>query len=84
MKTISAIYCFFILIGSSLYAHKSNEAFFRVIQKESVIEIETEFSWTLRNALLNFRPELEQASNKVEYEKAFIDYLKVNLVLTDS
>jgi hypothetical protein len=84
MKTISTIYCFFILIGSSLYAHKTNEAFFRVIQKESVIEIETEFPWTLRNALLNFRPELERASNKLAYKKALIDYLKVNLVLTDS
>ncbi|MCK5443727.1 MAG: hypothetical protein KAJ23_17720 [Maribacter sp.] len=83
MKTISVIYCFFIFIGNSLYAHKSNEAFFRVIQKESVIEIETEFPRTLRNALLTFRPELEQASNTVEYEKAFIDYLKVNLVLTN-
>lgn len=84
MKTVSTIYCFFILLGSNLYAHKTNEAFFRVTQKESVIEIETEFPWTLRNALLNFRPELERASNKLEYEKAFIDYLKGNLVLTDS
>lgn len=76
--------CCLLVFSSGLYAHKTNEAFFRIVPKESVIEVETEFPWTLRNALLKFRPALENASDRSEFQIAFIDYLKANLKLIDS
>jgi len=80
---LKTLYCL-LLFSSGLYAHKTNEAFFRIVPKESVIEVETDFPWTLRNALLKFRPELKNDSDRSEFQIAFIDYLKANLKLIDS
>lgn len=75
---------FYILIFSKdLIAHKSNEAFFTFKQKNHVIEVEVEFPWTIRNALIQFNPELEITKNENHFEATFVKYIKKNLVLTD-
>lgn len=63
------------------YAHETDEAFFKLIQKENTVEIEAEFPWSLRNALIAFDPTLATAKAKSAFENAFIAYLKANLIL---
>lgn len=65
------------------YAHEVNEAFFKINQKENTVEIEAEFPWTMRNALIAFNPSLENATSKKDFENTFIEYIKANLILTD-
>ena len=66
-----------------IYAHETNEAFFKIVQKENSIEIRAEFPWTMRNALISFNPSLENSTDKKDFEKTFIQYLKANLILKD-
>jgi hypothetical protein len=65
------------------YAHESNEAFFNIVQKQNTIEIQAEFPWTMRGALIAFNPELKAASNKEAFEKTFVEYMKFNLIFTN-
>jgi len=65
------------------YAHQTNEAFFTIIQKEKSIEIQAEFPWTIRNALIAFNPSLEKSTNNKDFENTFIEYIKENLILKD-
>lgn len=65
-------------------AHNSKEAFFVIEQKDSLVEIKAEFPWTLRNALLAFKPELEGAKNKASFEDAFFEYVKSTILLKSS
>lgn len=76
------------LIGMSLIhtvgmAHEANEAFFKISQRDSVIEIEATFPWSMRNALLTFNPSLETATNKRDFENTFIAYIKAKFILKD-
>ena len=72
--------CVFSIFG---YAHKTNEAFFKITQKENTVEIEAAFPWTMRNALIAFNPYLENSTDKKDFENTFTDYIKENLILTD-
>ena len=64
-------------------AHDATEAFFSIyIQKES-IKIDANFPWTIRKALLNFKPELEFNKTTENFEKAFFDYVKESLIIKD-
>ncbi|PCJ96510.1 MAG: hypothetical protein COA50_06945 [Flavobacteriaceae bacterium] len=72
------------VLHSSGFAHEANEAFFKIVQKENTVEIQAEFPWTMRNALLNFNPSLKNFSSKKDFENTFIAYLKANLILTNT
>lgn len=82
MKTIllSVFICFISVFG---FVHETNEAFFKFVQKQNTIEIEAEFPWTMRNALIAFNPSLENSTNKNAFENSFIEYIKANLILKD-
>lgn len=82
MRTV-LLFCFFSLNSSFGYAHKTNEAFFTFIQKETTVEIEVEFPWTLRNALIEFNPLLENSTTKKEFENTFSNYIKETIILKD-
>jgi hypothetical protein len=65
------------------YGHDVNIAFFKIEQKETFVEINASFSFTLRNALLKFSPSLKNATTKQAYKDAFFKYVKANLILLD-
>ncbi|MFK5974074.1 MAG: hypothetical protein QM485_12455 [Flavobacteriaceae bacterium] len=73
-----SLLCLVMTMG---YAHEADEAFFKLTQKEATVEIEAEFPWSLRNALIAFDPSLATAKDKSAFENAFIAYLKANLIL---
>ena len=77
------VYVFACISCTYGYGHESNEAFFIIVQKQNTIEIQAEFPWTMRSALIEFNPELKEASNKEEFEKTFVDYIKYNLILNN-
>ena len=66
------ILCFVCLFSNLGLAHETNEAFFRIVQKENTIEIEAEFPWTMRNALIAFNPSLENSTNKKDFESTLL------------
>jgi hypothetical protein len=75
------IVCFVFFYSSSFLAHETNQAFFLITQKENTIEIEAEFPWTMRNALIAYNPSLEKTASKKDFNNTFIEYIKANLIL---
>ena len=65
------------------FAHEGNIAFFKIEQKETTVEVIAEFPWTIRNALLDFAPELKNSKSQEEFNTAFFDYIKSSLILSD-
>lgn len=82
MRTV-LLFCFFCLCSSLGHAHETNEAFFTYIQKENNVEIEVEFPWTMRNALIEFNPLLGNTATKTEFENTFSRYIIENIILKD-
>ena len=74
------MFCFSSIFGK---AHEANNAFFQIIEKGHSVEIQAEFPWSIRSALIQFNPSLENSSERKDFEKTFEDYIKVNLVLID-
>lgn len=72
------------MCGNSIFAHEPNEAFFSFAIKETTIEVEAEFPWTMRNALLEYNPSLKKSTRKKDFEDTFFAYLRENLILKDS
>jgi len=64
--------------------HEPNEAYFIIIQKEAIVQIQAEFPWTIRKALLNEDASLKNATSKEEFDKAFFNYIKKHLILKDT
>ena len=83
IKKILLFLGFIYVFSISGYAHETNEAFFKITQKEKTVEIIGEFPWTMRNALIEFNPSLEKTTNKKDFEDAFVEYIKANLILTN-
>ena len=54
-----------LFLNLSLKAHEANEAFFVVKQQGNKTIVESEFPWTMRNALLAFDLELFAREHKV-------------------
>lgn len=71
------------MCGKVIFAHEVNVAYFNFTIKENRIEVEAEFPWTMRNTLLDFNPQLEHSTDKQDFEKTFVEYIKKNLVLKD-
>ena len=72
-----------LLLSKIAWAHEVNEAFFKFSLKENSVEVQAEFPWTMRNALIQFNPRLQKAANKQDFEDTFVEYIKKNLVLKD-
>jgi len=72
---------FFFCLNS--YAHTINEVVFSINQKGNHILVEASFSWTIREALLKFKPTLEQATSKKNFEEAFFEYIQKHVMLID-
>lgn len=83
MKYLIIIIYVILLSCNSASAHNPNEAFFVVSIFDESVEIEAELPWSIRNALLDYRPELNEVNDKSKFEEAFFDYIQAFLVLKD-
>lgn len=52
MKRRHYLIVIMILSISNGFAHDANKAFFKIQQKGNVIEVQAEFPWSIRNAIL--------------------------------
>ncbi len=71
------------LFSLNSFSHKANEAFFTIKTGKGTIEIEAEFPWSIRQALLDFDSTLYHSKLKSDFENTFFNYVKLNLILTD-
>lgn len=69
------------LIFTLCQAHNANEAFFTLKKGENTIEVQAEFPWTIRNALLDELPELEKTGDKTAFQHAFFNYIQNRFIL---
>ncbi|MCG1036336.1 hypothetical protein [Polaribacter sargassicola] len=74
---------FLIILPFFAFAHDANKTFFKIVQSDDSIIVNAEFPWTLRNALLKFKPELKNSKNKIDFKNAFFDYVAINFILKD-
>ncbi|MBT8245338.1 MAG: hypothetical protein HKP48_09935 [Winogradskyella sp.] len=74
---------FFLVCGNSIFAHEPNEAFFTFNLGKNQIMVEAVFPWSMRNALINYNPNLETSNNKQDFESTFVAYIRDNLILKD-
>ena len=81
MKFSSCIVLLFFAFTSLGFAHDANKAFFNIQQKDNLVEVKSEFPWSIRNALLEAYPELEDSKSKADFNTAFFDYVKTNFEL---
>lgn len=84
MRTPWTIVALLFLFFVEVSAHNSKEAFFAVQFYEKYIEVEAEFPWTLRNALIDFAPELNNATHKQQFRAVFESYVKANFLVYDN
>ena len=70
-----------MVFASSVFSHDANKAFFNIQQKGNLVEVKSEFPWSIRNALLEANPELENSKSKADFDAAFFDYVKTNFEL---
>jgi hypothetical protein len=73
-----------ILFSTFCYSHESNKAFFKITQNDKKIIINAEFPWTIRKALIEYNPQLENATTKEDFIYSLKKYLKQNLSLKDN
>jgi len=76
------IFILFNFLTSFGFSHDSNKAFFKINQEVKYFEIEAEFPWSIRNALLEFNPELENATSKQEFIASLKRYIAKHLILS--
>lgn len=73
----------FLLCGNSIFAHEPNQAFFIFSLGVNQITVEAELPWSMRNALIEFNPNLETSTKKHDFENTFVEYIRHNLILKD-
>ncbi|MFK7832532.1 MAG: DUF6702 family protein [Winogradskyella sp.] len=78
MIKVLSIFAFMFLSVCYGFAHDANKAFFTIQQKEDYVEVQAEFPWSIRNAVLEAYPELENSKDKAEFEAAFYQYVNAN------
>ncbi len=81
LKSLGLILIF--LFVTSLNAHEANEAFFTFRKNEQFWQVEAELPWTAREGLISFKPSLEHATSKKEFQQAFDEYVKQFFKLYD-
>lgn len=72
-----------VLLCFQSFAHDTDKAYFKIYQDGETIEVVAEFPWTIRNAVLDFAPQLKSSNSKEEFDTAFHHYIAKNLILSD-
>ena len=67
---------------SNGFAHDANKAFFKIQQKDDVVEVQAEFPWSIRNAVLDAFPELENSNSQNDFDTAFFKYINDNFSIS--
>ena len=73
-----------LLLSIKGYGHEPNKAYFVVTQKASIVEVQAEFPWTIRKALLSDNVRLKNVATKEEFDNAFFNYIKKYLILKNT
>lgn len=73
-----------LFLSLQTYGHSADEAYFRFFVHEELVIVEAEFPWSMRNALLEFQPALENSKLKSDFESALKEYVNENLRLLSS
>ena len=81
MKHCHFLLILFISISTLGFAHDANKAFFKIQQKENIVEVQAEFPWSIRNAVVEAYPRLESSKNQEDFDAAFFEYVKSNFKL---
>ena len=84
MKRIHYVIVMMCLFITSGFAHDANKSFFKIEQKNNVVEVQAEFPWSIRNAVMEAFPELESSNNKKDFETAFFNYIDANFSIRNS
>lgn len=71
------------IVSWSSYAHAPNEAFFELFESDHKLVVKVEFPWTIRNALLEAMPKLNEADTKEQMDAGFHSYLQQNIQIKD-
>lgn len=64
------------------FAHDANKSFFKIYQNGDFVEVEAEFPWSIRNAVLKEFPGLENSNNQKDFDAAFFDYISSNFSIS--
>ena len=64
-------------------AHSPNRAYFYIEVKEQVIVVNAEFPWTIREALMNYDPQLKLNFDEVTMMQALECYFMDNFIISD-
>ncbi len=77
----SAFLLLLFLYSTILPAHEVNEAHFVLKKTDGHWVIEGDFPWILRNSLIQFDPNVEQAKDQKTIDAALFSYVLSNLIL---
>jgi hypothetical protein len=69
------------LMGLNLKAHEVRQAHFLLKKTNDRWMIEGDFPWTLRNALIQFDPKVEQATDQKSIDEVLFSYVQSHLIL---
>ena len=76
--------CFILLLNIVVsYAHDSSKAYFNITQNSENVIVNAEFPWTIRKALLDFKPALEKAKKTQVFKAAMFDYVASSFIITN-
>ena len=76
---------FLVLIGflNCAYSHSPNEVSFSIYEKDTFILVDTEFPWSIRNAVFIADSTLSDSSSFDEIKNSLFHYVNQNFVMTD-
>ncbi|WP_178984005.1 DUF6702 family protein [Winogradskyella helgolandensis] len=74
----------FVTLSTFSFAHDANKAFFTIQQKESMVEVTAEFPWSIRNALIDAYPKLENSKSQNDFDTAFFEYVNNNFQIENN
>lgn len=80
MKFILPALVLFLTL-SNLKAHEVKQAHFVLRKTDHHWVMEGDFPWTLRNALIQFDPKIEQANDQRTIDEALFSYVQSHLIL---
>lgn len=80
MKFVSSILVFFLTL-LNLKAHEVKQAHFVLKKIDQHWVVQGDFPWTLRNALIQFDPKVEQATDQKSIDEALFSYVQSHLIL---
>ncbi|NRD19741.1 hypothetical protein HNV08_06745 [Winogradskyella eckloniae] len=64
-----------LIFSTFSFAHDANKSFFKIQQKGQNVEVQAEFPWSIRNAVIKAFPDLENSNLQSDFEAAFFQYI---------